>query len=130
MAMQSSNRRLRLFIVALAVGGCITWLRPWAEATPSQDRMAATPAQGPIPPVVQWREVQLCQALGPAAPHPIWAVDSTAGCGMGEVTCEGRLVHRGRTIATSEAWLRDGTGKLLAHGTETCAIFPIANLTR
>ncbi|MDF1631859.1 PaaI family thioesterase [Mycoplana sp. MJR14] len=50
--------------------------------------------------------------------------------GMGEVTCEGRLVHRGRTIATSEAWLRDGAGKLLAHGTETCAIFPIANLTR
>ena len=50
--------------------------------------------------------------------------------GMGEVSCEGRVVHRGRTIATSEAWLRDGNGKLLAHGTETCAIFPIANLTR
>jgi len=28
-----------------------------------------------------------CSALGcnPAAPHPIWAVDSTAGCGLGEV---------------------------------------------
>lgn len=50
--------------------------------------------------------------------------------GMGEVFCEGRIVHRGRTIATAEAWLRDGAGKLLAHGTETCAIFPIANLTR
>ena len=50
--------------------------------------------------------------------------------GMGEVFCEGRIVHRGRTIATSEAWLRDGKGKLLAHGTETCAIFPIENLTR
>ncbi|PTM98741.1 PaaI family thioesterase [Mycoplana dimorpha] len=49
---------------------------------------------------------------------------------MGEVLCEGRVVHRGRTIATSEAWLRDGNGKLLAHGTETCAIFPIANLSR
>ena len=50
--------------------------------------------------------------------------------GMGEVFCEGRIVHRGRTIATSEAWLRDANGKLLAHGTETCAIFPIENLTR
>lgn len=43
----------------------------------------------------------------------------------GEVVCEGRLVHRGRTTATSEAYLRDGQGRLLAHGTETCAIFPI-----
>ena len=45
-----------------------------------------------------------------------------------EVACEGRVVSRGRTIATSEAFLRDGEGRLLAHGTETCAIFPIANL--
>jgi uncharacterized protein (TIGR00369 family) len=50
--------------------------------------------------------------------------------GMGEVVCEARLVHRGRTLATSEAYLRDGKGKLLAHGTETCAIFPISNLMR
>ena len=44
--------------------------------------------------------------------------------GMGVVTCEALLLHRGRTIATSEAYLRDAGGKLLAHGTETCAIFP------
>lgn len=50
--------------------------------------------------------------------------------GMGEVFCEGKVVHRGRTIATSEAFLRDAQGKLLAHGTETCAIFPIENLMR
>ena len=49
---------------------------------------------------------------------------------MGEVSCEGKVIHRGRTIATSEAWLRDKNGKLLAHGTETCAIFPIENLMR
>ncbi|WP_421592027.1 PaaI family thioesterase [Shinella sp. M27] len=49
---------------------------------------------------------------------------------MGEVFCEGKIIHRGRTIATSEAWLRDKNGKLLAHGTETCAIFPIENLMR
>jgi uncharacterized protein (TIGR00369 family) len=50
--------------------------------------------------------------------------------GMGEVVCEARILHRGRTLATSEAYLRDGAGKLLAHGTETCAIFPISNLMR
>jgi uncharacterized protein (TIGR00369 family) len=43
----------------------------------------------------------------------------------GEVTCEGRLVHRGGRIATSEATLKSGDGKLLAHGTETCIIFPM-----
>ncbi|MEQ8306953.1 MAG: PaaI family thioesterase [Hoeflea sp.] len=48
----------------------------------------------------------------------------------GEIVCEGRIVHRGRTTATSEAYLRDGGGRLLAHGTETCAIFPIAKLMR
>lgn len=41
----------------------------------------------------------------------------------GELTCEGRLVHRGATMATSEGYLRDAAGRLLAHGTETCLIF-------
>jgi uncharacterized protein (TIGR00369 family) len=40
----------------------------------------------------------------------------------GEVRAEGRVVHRGKTVATSEADLRDGAGKLLAHGTSTCLI--------
>jgi uncharacterized protein (TIGR00369 family) len=48
--------------------------------------------------------------------------------GIGEVVCEGRVVHRGRTLAVSEATLKDNNGKLLAFGTETCAIFPVANL--
>ncbi|MDP3898061.1 MAG: PaaI family thioesterase [Mesorhizobium sp.] len=46
----------------------------------------------------------------------------------GEVVCEGRVVHKGRTLAVSEATLKDRDGKLLAFGTETCAIFPFANL--
>jgi uncharacterized protein (TIGR00369 family) len=46
----------------------------------------------------------------------------------GEVSCEGRVVHRGRTLAVSEASLKDASGKLLAFGTETCSIFPVANL--
>ncbi len=40
----------------------------------------------------------------------------------------GRVVHRGKTVAVSEATLKDGNGKLLALGTETCSIFPVANL--
>jgi uncharacterized protein (TIGR00369 family) len=40
----------------------------------------------------------------------------------GPVRAEGRVIHRGKTVATSEADLRDGAGKLLAHATSTCLI--------
>lgn len=43
----------------------------------------------------------------------------------GEVVCEGRIVHMGRSIATSEATIHSADGKLIAHGTETCAIFQL-----
>lgn len=42
----------------------------------------------------------------------------------GRLTCEGRIVNRGRTLALTEARLVDAEGKLYAHGTETCMIFP------
>jgi uncharacterized protein (TIGR00369 family) len=42
----------------------------------------------------------------------------------GPVRAEGRLVHRGRTVATSEGDLKDAAGKLYAHATTTCMIFP------
>jgi uncharacterized protein (TIGR00369 family) len=42
----------------------------------------------------------------------------------GTLRCEGRLIHRGGTVATTEGRLVDERGKLLAHGTETCLIFP------
>jgi uncharacterized protein (TIGR00369 family) len=45
---------------------------------------------------------------------------------LGEVACEGILVHRGGTLATSEGKLFDHKGRLLAHGTETCLIFDAA----
>ena len=38
------------------------------------------------------------------------------------VRCEGRVLSRGRTIATADAYLRDSAGKLLAHGTSTLII--------
>ena len=40
----------------------------------------------------------------------------------GEVAAEGRIIHPGKRIATSEARLTDSGGKLLAHGTTTCMI--------
>lgn len=42
----------------------------------------------------------------------------------GPVRAEGRIVHRGRTVATSEGDLKDRGGKLYAHATTTCMIFP------
>jgi uncharacterized protein (TIGR00369 family) len=42
----------------------------------------------------------------------------------GPVRAEGRIIHRGRTIATSDGTLKDRAGKLHAHATTTCMIFP------
>jgi uncharacterized protein (TIGR00369 family) len=42
----------------------------------------------------------------------------------GLVRAEGRILHRGRTVATSEADLKDTAGKLYAHATTTCMVFP------
>ena len=42
----------------------------------------------------------------------------------GEVTCEGKVVSRGRTIGVSECRVTDARGRLMAFGTETCSIFP------
>ncbi|MGB0747328.1 MAG: PaaI family thioesterase [Magnetospiraceae bacterium] len=41
------------------------------------------------------------------------------------LTCEGKLVHIGRSVATSEAKSTGPDGKLIAHGVETCSIFPL-----
>ncbi|HEX8639882.1 MAG TPA: PaaI family thioesterase [Allosphingosinicella sp.] len=43
---------------------------------------------------------------------------------IGTVRCEGRVLSRGRQIATAEAHLRSADGKLLAHGTSTLIILP------
>jgi uncharacterized protein (TIGR00369 family) len=41
----------------------------------------------------------------------------------GKLRCEARIVHSGRTIRTSEATLKDASGKLYAHATSTCLVF-------
>ncbi|WP_439530935.1 hotdog fold thioesterase [Pannonibacter sp.] len=45
--------------------------------------------------------------------------------GSGEVRCEGIVAHRGNRLATAEGRLVDAKGKLIAHGTVTCMIFPL-----
>lgn len=42
----------------------------------------------------------------------------------GPVRCEGRVLSRGRQIATAEAQLRTAEGRLLAHGSSTLIILP------
>jgi uncharacterized protein (TIGR00369 family) len=42
----------------------------------------------------------------------------------GLVRAEGRLIHRGRSVATADGMLKDAAGKLYAHATTTCMIFP------
>jgi uncharacterized protein (TIGR00369 family) len=44
----------------------------------------------------------------------------------GSVRCEAKLIHRGGRISMTEGRLIDEGGRLLAHGTETCMIFPAA----
>lgn len=42
----------------------------------------------------------------------------------GLVRAEGRVLHRGRTVSTAEGEIKDADGKLYAHATTTCMIFP------
>jgi uncharacterized protein (TIGR00369 family) len=44
----------------------------------------------------------------------------------GPITAEGKIIHVGSRLATAEARLTDATGKLYAHGSTTCMIFPVA----
>ncbi len=43
----------------------------------------------------------------------------------GRILAEGKVLYRGRTTATAEGYLRDESGKLYAHATTTCMIFPV-----
>jgi uncharacterized protein (TIGR00369 family) len=45
--------------------------------------------------------------------------------GTGRVTCEGRVVQRGRRTALAEATLTDAQGRLLATATSTCLLFEL-----
>jgi uncharacterized protein (TIGR00369 family) len=42
----------------------------------------------------------------------------------GEISAEGKVLNSGRRIGTAEGKVVDRQGRLLAHGTTTCLIFP------
>ena len=42
----------------------------------------------------------------------------------GEIRAEGKVLNCGRRVGTAEGKVTDGQGRLLAHGTTTCLIFP------
>jgi len=42
----------------------------------------------------------------------------------GQIRAEGTVLNCGRRIGTAEGRVTDGKGRLLAHGTTTCLIFP------
>ncbi|MFH0298552.1 PaaI family thioesterase [Bradyrhizobium sp. 31Argb] len=42
----------------------------------------------------------------------------------GQIRAEGMVLNCGRRIGTAEGRVTDGKGRLLAHGTTTCLIFP------
>jgi len=43
----------------------------------------------------------------------------------GLLRAEGRVVHAGSRVATAEGKLVDAAGKIYAHGSTTCIIFPV-----
>jgi len=45
----------------------------------------------------------------------------------GTVEAEGRIIRRRRTVATAEGTVKDRAGKLYAHASTTCMIFPAKN---
>jgi uncharacterized protein (TIGR00369 family) len=43
----------------------------------------------------------------------------------GRVVCDAVVLHAGSRVATAEAKLRDANGKLHAHATTTCFVYPL-----
>ncbi|MCM0676551.1 PaaI family thioesterase [Micromonospora phytophila] len=43
----------------------------------------------------------------------------------GTLRCEGSVLQRGRRTALAEAKLTDGQGRLIAHATSSCLLFPL-----
>ena len=42
----------------------------------------------------------------------------------GNVRAQGKVLHRGRSVSTAEGRLVDSQGRLYAHATTTCMVFP------
>lgn len=53
--------------------------------------------------------------------HLVRAIQADTGL----VRAEGKVIHPGRRAATAEGKITDSKGRLLAHGTTTCLVFPL-----
>jgi polysaccharide export outer membrane protein len=84
--MIKANHARRTFAI-IALASCAVYMA-------YGERLASSPTSAPLTPstrrVIDWTTTKPCQALGPAAIHPIWGVDSTAGTGLGEITWDER----------------------------------------
>ena len=43
----------------------------------------------------------------------------------GSISAEGKIIHFGRQTATADGRITDASGRLLAHASTTCIIFPL-----
>ena len=104
-ARQFTSRMLRTLVALGLAVGTVATLAACLRVSPAREgeapaepcgfKLRASTSSPELSPrtnahVVPWRNVKLCQCLSPAAPYPIWGVDSTAGCGQGEVTWKAR----------------------------------------
>lgn len=103
-------------VVGFRIADCRLWIGACNPQSETQNPKSADKIAHVVP-----ANVQLCQALGPAAPYPIWGVDSLSGrCAGGEVGwdargpipwqefAQGEWVGHARTAQVPEYRLREG----------------------
>ncbi len=102
-----NNLPLRHTVALLAVlaiaGLAVLW--SWPDSIPPSVDQGATATSLPatdFDATSNHADIQLCQALGPAAPYSIWSVDSAAGGGCGEVGWDSRSCGNWQAFAQGE----------------------------
>lgn len=96
---------------------------PWLLSPPGviQGGVLAVLADAPLgsafhsvlPPATAYTTSELSMSfLRPATPE------------SGTLVARGRLIHAGRSLGLTEVTLQDENGRLLAHGTSRCVVFP------
>jgi uncharacterized protein (TIGR00369 family) len=76
------------------------------------DGALACAIQTVLPPATRYTTTEL--SINMIRPVPV----------RGHLVARGRLVHGGRQLGLSEAFVTDDLGRLIAHGTSRCVIFP------
>jgi len=96
---------------------------PWLLSPPGliQGGVLAVLADGPLGCAIQ-------TTLPPATPYTTAELSMNflrpASVASGVLTARGTVIHAGRSLALSQVSIEDARGRLLAHGTSRCVIFP------